>query len=295
MNEPTEIEFKVDEQYENEKGIFKVISIDRNEMVIRWENGEEIITDIDLQRRIAERRQWEKRKRLAAIEAANDGLRKAVPTVKKTAFDGFAQTDFKNSAAGTSWRSRHQLGTLITTGLKSHGVTFNSWAFRTKPEMHVQDVQHRGCTALEYQAKFFVRVDPMALYFGLLAARPAHNSPPSPDWNAFLDWLGRSENEEGLRQMCASHHLTVYNRATPIVGLLTASQDGWHVDAKERQPDTETLSTYIDRTPVSEPFDFEIAARLDKSEAFADGRNVVEKMVQLFTEMLPLYQAVAQR
>ena len=59
MDPNTAIQFVVDEQYENEKGVFTVVSIKRDEMVIRWADGEEICTDIDLQRRIQERRQWE--------------------------------------------------------------------------------------------------------------------------------------------------------------------------------------------------------------------------------------------
>ena len=52
-------EFTVDEQYENEKGVFTVLSIHENEMVIQWKNGKKIQTEIDLQRRIQERRQRE--------------------------------------------------------------------------------------------------------------------------------------------------------------------------------------------------------------------------------------------
>jgi len=57
---PERIEFSVGETYTNEKGPFEVISIKRNEMVIRWKDGKEITTDIDLQRKIQERRLWEK-------------------------------------------------------------------------------------------------------------------------------------------------------------------------------------------------------------------------------------------
>ena len=45
MEQSTKIEFNVDEQYENEKGVFKVVSIHKDQMVIRWENGEETKTD----------------------------------------------------------------------------------------------------------------------------------------------------------------------------------------------------------------------------------------------------------
>ncbi len=56
MESLNEFEFQVDEQYENEKGVFTVVSMDRENMVIRWADGEEIRTDIDLQRRIHSRK-----------------------------------------------------------------------------------------------------------------------------------------------------------------------------------------------------------------------------------------------
>ena len=60
MEPITEFEFTVDEQYENEKGIFTVVSIHKQEMVIRWQNGAKITTNIDLQGRIQKRKQREK-------------------------------------------------------------------------------------------------------------------------------------------------------------------------------------------------------------------------------------------
>jgi len=60
MEPITEFEFTVDEQYENEKGIFTVVSIHKQDMVICWQNGETITTNIDLQGRIQKRKQREK-------------------------------------------------------------------------------------------------------------------------------------------------------------------------------------------------------------------------------------------
>lgn len=48
----THIEFEVGKKYENMKGIYEVLSIDRNTMRIRWESGEEITTTVALQSRI---------------------------------------------------------------------------------------------------------------------------------------------------------------------------------------------------------------------------------------------------
>jgi hypothetical protein len=55
-----EIKFEIGEKYENMKGAFEVLAIRRDSMDIRWEDGEEISTSIDLQRRIIERMQFEK-------------------------------------------------------------------------------------------------------------------------------------------------------------------------------------------------------------------------------------------
>jgi hypothetical protein len=48
----THIEFEVGKKYENMKGIYEVLSIDRNTMRIRWDSGEEISTTVSLQSRI---------------------------------------------------------------------------------------------------------------------------------------------------------------------------------------------------------------------------------------------------
>ena len=48
----THVDFEVGEKYENMKGIYEVLSIDRNTMRIRWDSGEEISTTVSLQSRI---------------------------------------------------------------------------------------------------------------------------------------------------------------------------------------------------------------------------------------------------
>jgi len=80
MNPAYEFEFMVGENYENEKGIFSVISIAKEEMVIRWVNGEEIQTSMEFQGRIQNRRQWEKTTQGAKVAAAKPAPKKAKPS-----------------------------------------------------------------------------------------------------------------------------------------------------------------------------------------------------------------------
>lgn len=293
MDQPEKIEFAVDGQYENEKGVFTVLSMHRGQMVIRWENGEEIKTDINLQRRIAERRQWEENKRLADAEAALHPVTKSGG--KKSVFPGFAPTDFKKSASGTTWRSRYQLGAAVTQKIDTTRFNFNSWAFGHKPEMHVQDVKHHGHAAAEAQAVFFVRVDQETLHYGFQVVRPDNNDGAGTDWEAFSKWLALPENDQLLRSIAAGDNLTACNRTTPSSIALSASDDGWRIENNGQSSARETLSAYIQDTPETEPFELEIAATMDKSTAVAGGLDIAKNIAQLFTQLLPLYKAAVTR
>ena len=57
------IEFEVGHKYKNMKGVYEVISINDDSMIIRWKNGEQVSSPIDLQRRIIQRMQREKQER----------------------------------------------------------------------------------------------------------------------------------------------------------------------------------------------------------------------------------------
>lgn len=60
MNE--NFKFEVGSTYENMKGPYEVVSIQKNSMVIRWKDGSEAETTVDLQMRIIERLAYEKEK-----------------------------------------------------------------------------------------------------------------------------------------------------------------------------------------------------------------------------------------
>jgi hypothetical protein len=55
--------FEVGAMYENMKGVYEVISIQNDSMRIRWEDGNEVVTPVDLQRRIIDRMAYEKKLR----------------------------------------------------------------------------------------------------------------------------------------------------------------------------------------------------------------------------------------
>ncbi len=79
----TEYEFVVGGEYENEKGLFTVMSIEKDQMTIQWADGEGISTSIEFQGRIQERRQREK-----AIEQEKLAAAKPAPKKAKRAKSG---------------------------------------------------------------------------------------------------------------------------------------------------------------------------------------------------------------
>ena len=292
MEQATKIEFNVDEKYENEKGVFKVVSIHKDQMVIRWENGEETKTDIALQSRIAERRQWEEIKRLADINAAHEAQRKSTAKTTKAVFAGLAPTDFKASCSRTTWRSRNQLGRTVTTKIKSNQSEFNSWAFGRLPEMHVQDIRHHDTAATTGQPRFFVRLDDQFLYYGLWVARPDGVGGKPTGWSMLREWLTRQENEQAVHTLAVKNHLTLCHRAHPAACIKAVPEDGgWHIEGRDPSLSEASLAACFDHLPPSDPCETELFAVLAKDDAVACGRDIGVPIAQLFTDLLPLYQA----
>ena len=97
MNSTTEFAFVVGEKYENEKGVFTVMSIEKDEMVIRWTNGEEAETSLEFQDRIQQRRNWEK-----ALQQKNADAVKPPPRKPRTSKSAKQNLSVKKKPAGTT-------------------------------------------------------------------------------------------------------------------------------------------------------------------------------------------------
>ncbi|MFZ5569848.1 MAG: hypothetical protein ACOZF0_05565 [Thermodesulfobacteriota bacterium] len=82
MEQSEGIEFEVGQKYTNEKGVFTVVSIAGDQIVIEFEDGEQISSEIAFQRRIQERRRWESIQLEKKKTAAAPKVRRA--SAKKT-------------------------------------------------------------------------------------------------------------------------------------------------------------------------------------------------------------------
>ena len=287
MGTAADIEFVVGENYENEKGLFTVVSIRRQEMVIRWESGEQITTDINLQRNIQARRRWEKFQKENVPKAAK---RAGGAAGARPQFTGFQAADFKNSASGTRWRGRGQLGGVVTKKLPDGPFNFNSWAFANKPELHWRDLSQRQREGADQGARFLARVDGMSLFYGLSIVRPDDKVGTSQEWSVFSEWVAQAKSDELLHRLALEHELAIRERTTSALAVLAPESQGWRVDDKVYA----TVAEFIHQLPATGPLNLEITRRLEKIHVVARGKKVADEIAGIIEVLMPVYQAALE-
>lgn len=287
MEQESRFEFIVDEKYENEKGIFTVLSIHRNEMVIRWESGEEIRTDIELQRNIQARREWEK---VQLEKEAKSAMNKRKAGARKAAFEGFKESDFKNSASGTKWRGRNQLGGAVTHRLTEGLLSINSWAFANKPEMHWLDTAHHKRNSGDSRAKFFARLDPETLRYGFSVGRTTGKKDTSQNWDNFMRWVVEEDNADSVHALALEHEMTIGNKTDAGDKMITPVKGGWRVgDAKKKHP-IGKIAELLDAMAAEGDLFLEVARHVTKEDAMAGGKEIAAELSNLFSHLMPLYR-----
>lgn len=294
MENSTEIEFKVGESYSNEKGVFEVMSIEGDRIVIQFESGEKIDSDIGLQRRIQDRRQWEKtkRERDAASPPAKSRHKPTRKSEKSKPFSGLQSDVFKNKISDTKWRGRAQLGGSVAAQLDFAPFKFHSWAAGTRNEIHLADAAHWKSKKVPHAAKFFVRADETSLSWGFYIERPDATGGKSEDWDAFIRWLRRPENDEWFREIAYQDELVVYDaHQSCFVGLIKPREADWAVEGSSVRNSTNALATCIDSWPATAWLDLMVAKRISKEEAIGRSEAIADDIASLFRDLLPLYKA----
>ena len=288
------IEFVVGETYENEKGPFKVLSIERNTMVIEWESGESIETTVSFQRRIQERRRWERQMKEKKAAASSSKARSAASRKPGATFEGLRPEDFKKAISRTPWRSRNQFGGAVTSRLQSSRLNFNSWAAKRRNEVHWADSDHWKKKSVDYPAKFFARADQETLAWGFYVERPDPGRKASPDWDRFIAWLRHEANDEWLRGVAREQGLVVYDaHQRSFKGILEPGTESWQANDDSGATQLKTLAEAIDSWSPDTWIDLMIAKRVPKEDVIEQGREVAAEVAILFGELFPLYEASA--
>jgi hypothetical protein len=289
------LQFEVGSRYENEKGVYEVLSIDKTEdmMVIQWESGKEIPTQISLQRRILERRQI--LKDLAETKKKVGGSKRPKNRSRSGAeFDGFKESDFSEKVKDTTWRTKKALGGAVTALLDTDALQFDSWAVSRMPRIDWQDIGHHALEDQGLQAKLFARLDESNLSYGFYIERPNEKSEVKEDWSAFLEWLKIAENESWLREAIEKNQLCVYDQYggdRPFAGKISAVNGSWHLVDGNKEEDIPSLAGFFEQLPRTHSLDLQIAKIVGKEDVLSQGGKVAEDIAGIFGILMPLYRA----
>jgi hypothetical protein len=291
-----EIKFEIGEKYENMKGEFEVLAIRRDSMDIRWEDGEEISTPIDLQKRIIERMRFEEE---LEITRAAQKIKKAKASSSKGGkhFTGLEATDFSNTVSKTTWRGRGQLGGAVALRLKNKQFKFNSWAVLRKPEVTWIDIVRQKQPDLKLQAKFYARVEDKSFYFGVHIPAPDPAGTEMSDWHALMAWLEKPENNSWLNKQCTSHNLYLSDLSKEgFSGKVEAEKEKWvnRVPDKKDVP-VKSLSAFLTVAGKSGAIDLRIEKQMKKDATIEKKQTIASDMATLFETLMPVYAGAADR
>ncbi|WP_155315769.1 hypothetical protein [Desulfosarcina alkanivorans] len=265
-------------------------------MDIRWEDGEEISTPIDLQQRIIERMRFEKE-----LEAAQkiQKAKKAKASASKGGkhFEGLEENDFSNSVSKTTWRGRGQLGGAVALRLKSKQFKFNSWAVLRKPEVSWLDVTRQKQPDIKLQSKFYARVEEADFFYGVLTPAPDPSGTEAGDWHALMAWLDKPENDSWLNKQCSSHGLYLCDLSKQGFNGTLEAKDGQWVQRGQDEKETAvvSLSAFLVAAGKSAAVDLRIEKRLAKGDAIEKKQSIAGDIATLFENLMPVYAAAAAR
>jgi hypothetical protein len=286
-----QIDFEVGGKYENMKGVYEVLSIGNETMRIRWENGEEITTDIDFQRRVIERMDFEKRQ---LIEKKAKKAKKAAGGRVK--FEGLKESDFSKKVSGTTWRRRSCLGGAVKVFPESDRYDVKSWSIARKPMIQWADVTHRNPDIFNLQSKFFVRLNEDKLYCGYCIERPKKDVDGKGDWASFLDWLSEEENENRLKEIALGQNLAVYQLSKDggVSWKARPDNDVWLLEKKGDEKTLGSLGEFLKEfSDGSRRVDLQIAKSMEKKEAVSKGVAIAEDISRVFESLFPIYDSTA--
>ena len=287
-----QFEFEVGGKYENMKGTYEVLSINDDTMQIRWETGEEVETDINFQRRIIERMEFEQQQ---LVEKKTKKAKKA-DGGGRVKFEGLTEGDFTKRVSGTIWRRRSCLGGAVKVFSDSDRLDIKSWSIARKPMIQWADVRHRNPEIFNYQSKFFVRLNDDQLFCGYCIERSKKAEKNLGDWDVFLSWLQEKENEQHLKELAYDRNLSIYqfNKDGDIAWKINSADNQWLMDKKGQEKIIDSLSEFLKKlSEGSRRIDLQIAKSIDKSEVIEKGINIANDISGIFESLFPIYKATA--
>lgn len=282
-------------KYENREGIYEVLSIDDDRLVIMYDAGKQLATSLEVQTRILDNMVRE-RSSGERSRSSNGVTGFRVPRWYGERFEGLKEGDFKGNVTGTHWRSREQLGGAVSARIAAPQYDFESWAIYKRPQVHWADRRHylvddghasvgsrQRHAGRVYQGKYFADVDATSVWYGFYIERTDKPGEPRSDWDNFLEWLGHQDGEKNLMEVAAKHSLDA--RIAPDWSARQASsrRDGFN-----------GLAAFLRGIPDDQWVNLLIGTEMPKRRALSQGPRIADEIAGVFTTLIPLYEAVAQ-
>lgn len=272
--------------YENMKGTYEVLALAGSTMRIRWENGEESETDVELQDRILNR--FEREVRFAGVRPASFQDEPEIQLDRP--FRGLLPADFTLDITKTTWRSRTGgLGGAVMREFAAGELCFGFWVPFRQPTIVWTDVTQKAKNAEQVRAGFFCRLEEARACCGFFLHRPGETG-DGGHWDRFLDWLGVAGHEEWLLALAKEHGLAVSDPQVPD-SLLQAAKARWVLVDANGRTDVPSLGAFLRERPAEPGGAFELAVYMDKDRAVKRELEFGRDIAKLFTALLPLYKA----
>lgn len=290
-NDARDSPFQVGQRYENRKGIYEVTSICGDDLEIRSDSGGVIRTSAALQTRIL--RNMEK-------EMADAAARKRGTSPKSFGefFRGLSHSDFSNDVTGTHWRSREQLGGAVSRILDVN-EPFNSWSIYGRPEVHWGSTNRYRLNHASLQTKFFAKINPKGILFGLYVERSDKRTDNQDDWIRFFSWCEDDRNLEWLHNVMRRTNAIITNpyeewSDLSFYGTMTPTSSGY-IWSRPAEPDLEfaadQLANVLAELSTKHWLNLVLGRAIGKRDAIAEGEKVAATIAEMFNILLPVYRS----
>lgn len=301
--------FEVGKTYRNRVGEYAVVSIDGNQMKIRYVSGGTLLTDVNIQARIWENIQLEEQqtradeRRRQALEARLAARAKTKEARSRPVFPGFQQTDFEAKRRGVAWPTRKHLGKALAFELSQHTKNaFEYWLVPYQSVVHVARKDSYDPEAQGRNAAFFVAASERGVTCGLTVGKPEGEILPSWPWPVFLTSLAEEPAvRESLLEAIQTHGLVIEVYAMQVsyglVARATLDETGflWHQETAQegidKRMDWDTLVSALQSVAPGKRSAVHISRAWPAEETSAAGASITGAMGQVFRALLPVFEA----
>ncbi|HEY72151.1 MAG: hypothetical protein DRJ03_28110 [Chloroflexi bacterium] len=293
--------FKVGKKYRNRHDEYQVISIEEPRMVIRYSDGNTLETNVNIQASIWQNIQMEKAVNKHRRKMEEERLQRLRKRMFK--FENLEAHDFQDGVKGTSWRARTGLGGLLAERMSN--VTeykFQSYAVNPWPEVHIVQPSHYDRHAREQSVKFVFELDPKCARYGFCIEKNDGPMDDGWDWAGFLAVLKSDKTlqqkiVDAMRQL--ELQWEVYIEDEPVAQV-KAAEKGMILE-QEGQDEPKEISWpdgFIKKLPAlktEQGCRLLLCAHMDKKEAIAAGKSIIDPVAEVYQALLPLYVASMQK